>query len=528
MEEERANVPQENHFDVIIIGSGAGGGTLAYHLAPSGKRILILERGGYLPREKDNWDSRAVFLESKYQAKETWFDKDGNTFHPGIQYYVGGNTKVYGAALLRFRKEDFGEVRHHGGISPRWPLDYEDFEPYYTKAEHLYQVHGEHGIDPTEGPASSPYRHPPVTHESRIQELYDDLQRLGHHPFPLPHGILLDEKGGKALHTSACVRSAASDGFPCLVNGKADAQVICVDPALVHPNVQLLTGAYVKCLETDASGRVVTSVMVERDGQPEEYSADIVVVSCGAINSATLLLRSASDKHPNGLANSSDVVGRNYMRHNNSAFMAISKDPNPTVFQKTLGLNDFYFRSDDWEYPLGCIQMLGKTDGDMLKGEAPGWAVWKPEFALDYMAEHSVDFWVQSEDLPEPTNRVSINRTGEITLSLHEGNLEGHHRLIAKLKDMLKDLGLHDHLMSRSLYLGKQIPIGGTAHQAGTVRFGRDPKTSALDLNCKAHDLDNLYVVDASFFVSIAAVNPSLTIMANALRVGDHLLERLG
>jgi choline dehydrogenase-like flavoprotein len=216
------------------------------------------------------------------------------------------------------------------------------------------------------------------------------------------------------------------------------------------------------------------------------------------------------------------------MRHNCSAFMAISKDPNPTMFQKTLGLNDFYFRSDDWEYPLGEIQMLGKSDGEMLKGEAPGWAVWKPEFALDFLAEHSIDFWLQSEDLPHPDNRVTITQDGRIVLSIQETNVEGHKRLTAKLKDMLAEIGCHDQLVHRSLYLGKDIPIGGTAHQAGTVRFGRDPKTSALDVNCKAHDLDNLYVVDASFFVSIAAVNPSLTIMANALRVGEHLLERLG
>jgi choline dehydrogenase-like flavoprotein len=354
------------------------------------------------------------------------------------------------------------------------------------------------------------------------------MKLRGHHPFPLPLGILLEEKDGKALHTSACVRCAAFDGFPCLVDGKADAQVICVDRAIEHSNVTLLTGAYVKRLETDASGRTITKVLVEREGQPEQYSASIVVVSCGAINSAALLLRSANDKHSNGLANSSDVVGRHYMRHNNSAFMALSRQPNPTVFQKTLGLNDFYFRSEDWEYPMGGIQMLGKTDGEMLKGEAPGWAIWKPEFALDYMAEHSIDFWVQSEDLPHPDNRVTLNSDGTITLALQETNTEGHQRLIAKLKSMLNDLDLHEHLMSRSLYLGKDIPIGGTAHQAGTIRFGSDSRASALDLNCKAHDLDNLYVVDASFFVSIAAVNPSLTIMANALRVGDHLLERLG
>lgn len=521
-------MPQDNHYEIIIIGTGAGGGTLAYHLASSGKRMLLLERGGFLPREKDNWNSSAVFLESKYRAKETWYGADGSTFHPGIQYYVGGNTKVYGAALFRFRTEDFGEVKHHGGISPAWPLSYEDFEPYYTKAEHLYQVHGEHGVDPTEGPASAPYPYPPVSHEPRIQELHDDLQRLGHHPFPLPLGILLDEEGGKPRHTSACVRCAAFDGFPCLVNGKADAQILCVEPALRHPNVTLLTDAFVKRLETDASGRRVSRVLVERNGAQEEYSGDIVVVSCGAINSAVLLLRSASDKHPHGLANSSDVVGRHYMRHNNSAFMAISKQPNPTVFQKTLGLNDFYFPSREWDYPMGQIQMLGKSDGDMLKGEAPQWAVWKPEFALDLMAKHSIDFWLQSEDLPDPNNRVTVGSKGEITLDLHENNTEGHRRLIAKLKALLNDIGCHDQLMPRSLYLGKKIPIGGTAHQAGTVRFGRDPKTSALDLNCKAHDLDNLYVVDGSFFVSIAAVNPALTIIANALRVGDHLLERLG
>ncbi|MGH9326322.1 MAG: GMC oxidoreductase [Terriglobia bacterium] len=520
-------MPQQNHFDVIIIGTGAGGGTLAYHLASSGKRILLIERGGFLPREKDNWESRAVFVEAKYRAAETWYDNEGKTFHPGIQYYVGGNTKVYGAALFRFRKEDFGEVRHHDGISPAWPLSYEDFEPYYTKAEHLYHVHGKHGIDPTEGPASAPYPYPPVSHEPRIQELGDDLRRLGHHPFPLPLGILLDEENGKPRFNSACVRCAAFDGFPCLVNGKADAQVLCVEPALKNPNVTLLTHAFAKRLETDASGRVATKVKVDHDGVPEEYSADIVVVSCGAINSAALLLRSANEKHPRGLANSSDVVGRYYMRHHCSAFMAVSKRPNPTVFQKTLGLSDFYFGSKDWNYPMGQIQMLGKSDGEMIKAESTRWEALMPEFALDQLARHSIDFWLQSEDLPEPENRVTLNPEGEIVLSLRNNNLEGHQRLIAKLKSIFKDVGIHDHLMRRSLYLGKEIPIGGTAHQAGTVRFGRDPKTSALDLNCKAHDLENLYVVDASFFASIAAVNPALTIIANSLRVGDHLLEQL-
>jgi len=518
---------QGSRFDVIIIGTGAGGGTLAYHLAPSGKRILLLERGGFLPRERDNWNSHAVFIESKYKAKETWYDNEGNAIHPGIQYYVGGNTKFYGAALLRLRKEDFGDIKHHGGISPAWPLTYEDFEPYYTKAEHLYHVHGEHGIDPTEPPASAPYRYPPVSHEPRIEELQNDLRHRGLRPFPLPLGLMLDEENGKPKHTSPCIRCDRFDGFPCLVNAKADAQIICIEPALGFSNVTLLTDTYVDRLETSGSGREVTTVDVRRNGVQEQYSADVVVVSCGAINSAALLLRSANDKHPDGLANSSGVVGRHYMRHNNSALLAISKRPNPTVFQKTLALNDFYFRSEDWEYPLGHMQMLGKSDGEMLKGEAPDWAIWKPDLALDFMARHSLDFWLTSEDLPDPDNRITLNSESEIVLHLNVNNMEGHRRLIAKLKGMLESLDCHQHLLPHSLYLGKQIPIGGTAHQCGTIRFGRDPKSSALDVNCKAHDLDNLYVVDGSFFVSAGAVNPALTIIANALRVGDHLLERL-
>ncbi|HEY9721180.1 MAG TPA: GMC family oxidoreductase, partial [Oscillatoriaceae cyanobacterium] len=352
----------ENHYDVIIIGTGAGGGTLAYALAGTGKRILLLERGGYLPREQDNWNPRAVFVDSKYKAHETWFDRHGKPFSPGIHYYVGGNTKVFGAALLRFREQDFGEVRHGGGVSPAWPIGYDVMEPYYTQAEYLYQVHGERGVDPTEPWASAPYPHAAVSHEPRIQELFDDLKRAGRQPFHLPLGIRLDEQDREA---SACVRCNACDGFPCLVDAKSDAHTIAVRPALKHPNVTLLTHTRVTTLETRSTGREITAVRVEREGLPETYTGDIVVVSAGAINSAVLLLRSASDRHPQGLANASGVVGRHYMCHNNSALVALSKRPNPTVFQKTIGLNDFYFGADDWEHPLGHIQMLGKSAPEM-------------------------------------------------------------------------------------------------------------------------------------------------------------------
>ncbi|TXS40123.1 GMC family oxidoreductase [Streptomyces sp. uw30] len=522
----------DQHYDVVIIGTGAGGGTLAHRLAPTGKRILLLERGDYLPRERDNWDSTAVFVKGKYRAPEFWYDKHGNEFPPEVNYYVGGNTKFYGAALFRLRPEDFGELRHHDGISPAWPIRYEDLEPYYTQAEQLYLVHGRHGEDPTEGPASGPYPHPPVAHEPRIQQLSDDLEKEGLHPFHLPIGVnLTQDDDGRATHSSVCIRCDRVDGFPCLVGAKSDAQVICVDPALKHRNVTLMTGANVRRLETDASGNTVTRVVAELgDGTTERFSADIVVVACGAVNSAALLLRSANERHPNGLANGSDVVGRHYMRHNNLALMAVSKEPNPTKFQKTLALHDWYLGADDWDYPLGGIQMLGKSDADQIHGEAPRWAgAAAPDMPFEALAHHAVDFWLCGEDLPLPESRVTLDGNDAIHLALDEkNNIAGLKRLQHKLQGMLSRLGMHEHhLLSHSIYLHKGMPIGATAHQAGTVRFGDDPAGSALDINCKAHELDNLYVVDTSFFPSIGAVNPSLTAIANALRVGDQIAARL-
>jgi choline dehydrogenase-like flavoprotein len=519
-----------SHYDVIIIGTGAGGGTLLHRLAPTGKRILVLERGDYVPREKANWDSRAVNVSARYHTKEVWRDKDGKTLHPHTNYYVGGNTKFYGAALFRLRERDFGQVEHHGGISPAWPITYEDLEPYYTKAERLYDVHGQRGEDPTDPASSGDYPFPAVSHEPRIQALADDFARQGLKPFHVPLGIRLDEKNPT---TSRCIRCDTCDGFPCLVHAKADAQVMCVDPALQHPNVTLLTNAFVTCLETSASGRAVTSVRVRRNGTEELFEADLVVVSCGAINSAALLLRSRNDRHPRGLANCSDVVGRHYMGHINSVLMAVSKCPNPTVFQKTLGVNDFYFGSDDFKYPMGHISFVGKLDAAALSAGAPPLT---PGFTLDLMAKHSLDFWLTSEDLPHPDNRVTLDREGHIELRYTPNNDEGHRRLIARLESLLQQQTAcdqhghrcHQGLFARSLFIGQRIPLAGVAHQNGTIRFGHDPKTSALDAMCKAHDVDNLYVVDGSFFPSSGAVNPALTIMANALRVGDHIAERLG
>jgi choline dehydrogenase-like flavoprotein len=512
-------------YDLIIIGTGAGGGTLAADLAPFGKRILLLERGGWLPREKENWSAEDVFVEGRYVSKDTWYDKGGNPFQPGVYYNVGGATKMYGAQLYRLRERDFGELRHQDGLSPAWPISYADLEPYYTRAENLYQVHGVRGEDPTEPPSSAPYPHPAVSHEPRIQQLHDDLARAGYRPFHAPCGIMLTENN---MPFSTCVRCMDCDGFPCLVHAKSDAEVIAIRPALKFPNVTLLTNARAMRLKTNATGTAVTEVEVEHDGAVESYRGQIVVVSCGASNSARLLLASANDKHPRGLANGSDQVGRNYMCHNNQVVMAVSKEPNPTRYQKTLGVNDFYFKGPNTDYPLGNISMVGKSQAPMFRGEKHI-AKLAPLWSLEMLAKHGVDFWICTEDLPRPENRVTLESDGSIRLSYTKTNQVPTKGLYDQLKSMLGQLGMHgDHLVPRNLYLKNEMEIAAVAHQAGTVRFGSDPATSVLDVNCKAHELDNLYVVDTSFFPSIGAVNPGLTAMANALRVGDHLRQRLG
>ena len=515
------------HFDVIIIGTGAGGGSLLNRIASSGKRILVLERGPFLPREKDNWSYHGSF---KYYSSETMYNKAGGEIRPGFCYYVGGNTKVYGAALFRLREKDFEKFRHKDGFSPEWPLKYRDFESYYDEAEQLFQVHGRAGEDPTEPPRKGDYPFPPISHEPRIKEVFEILKARGMKPYPAPMGIQINEA---LMHLSPCIRCDTCDGYPCMVHAKSDADVSAVRPALEEPNITLLTEAKVLRLHTSASGRQVTGVVADVKGEQTMFSGDIIVVSCGAVNSSALLLRSANDKHPNGLANnSSGLVGRNLMKHVLGSLVGVSTlKPNPSKFQKTMAINDFYWGEPGYAFPMGNIQLMGKTVIEGLRGYEDKYA----PLTIEEVAKNSIDWWLTTEDLPDPNNQVRVEGDQRIVIDYTENNSEPFDRLVERWKGILKEIGCGCHIVPqanyfspKSGYFTTKMPMHSLGHQVGTCKFGQDPKSSVLDLNCRAHDVDNLYVVDGSFFVSSGAVNPTLTIIANALRVGDHLVERFG
>jgi choline dehydrogenase-like flavoprotein len=507
----------DQHYDIIIIGTGAGGGTLAHQLAPSGKKILILERGTFLPREKTNWNPIEVMKKNYYFNAQTLHDKEDQELHPAAGYWVGGNTKFYGGTLFRAREREFEEIVHKGGISPAWCLKYADFEPYYTQAEELYNVHGQRGLDPTEPWTTAEYSFPAISHEPRIQALHNDLQAQGLRPFYLPMAIKINEA---QQFLSECIRCETCDGHPCLIHAKADAEVIGILPAMQHPSVTLLTEAEVVRLHTSVTGREITGVETKVAGEMQLFRGDIVVVAGGAINSAVLLLRSSNAQHPHGLANSSGQVGRNFMKHNCGAVIGITEQENSTVFQKTLGINDFYWGEADFPYPMGQIQLSGKVNPDMLANDVP--LQIDADISPAAGALHSVDWWLMGEDLPDPNNRICL-KGDKISLAYTDNNIESFDRLVTRWIEVLKSIDPHQN----SRYYSSKFPLRWVAHQCGTCRFGTDPQTSVLDINCRAHEIDNLYVVDGSFFPSNIGSNPTLTIIANTLRVSDHLLQRL-
>ena len=496
------------HYDVIIIGSGAGGGTMAHALSETSARVLLVERGEHVPQEPDNWNPRAVWRDLKYRTTEEWLDDQGVRFRPYTHYNVGGNTKFWGSVLYRLRREDFGALQHVDGVSPAWPIDYQALAPYYDRAERLYEVHGEVGADPTE-PPHGPFPFPPIPHAPEMAAIVEQLRGQGLHPSSLPLGLRRPGEPGGCLLCNTC------NSFPCRVHAKSDAEVCCVLPAASRSTVDLWTGAHADRLITSPDGSRVEAVEVTRNGQRHRVSAGVIVVSCGAVNSAALLLRSANDRHPRGLANSSDLVGRRYMAH--VATMMQGFHPfrrNHTVFQKTVAINDFYLSGPHTPYPLGQIQSQGRTHGVMAQMVVP----WIPLWAYDAWVARGVDWLAMSEDLPHLDNRVTIEADGRIRLSYRPNNLTAHGRLVAETTRILKRLGFWKVMT----YSHK---ARNTTHQCGTLCFGTDPRTSVLDPFCRAHDVANLFVVDASFFPSSAAVNPALTIAAQALRVADHIVD---
>ena len=495
------------YYDIIIIGTGAGGATMAQALSATGARILVLERGDFVPQEEQNWSPNAVWRELRYQTREHWLDDRGREFRPYTHYNVGGNTKFWGSVLYRLRREDFQAVRHLDGLSPAWPIDYDTLAPFYDRAERLYHVRGAIGDDPTE-PPRGPYPYEPVPHSAGMAEIVGQLREQGLHPSPLPLGVL------RPGEPDGCILCNTCNSFACRIHAKSEAEVCGIRPALQWPNVTLWTNACAQRLVTDPSGQRIVAAEVERNGESVRVEAPLFIVSCGAVNSAALLLRSASAKHVNGLANSSGLVGKRYMAH--LATMMQGFHPfrrNATVFQKTVAINDFYLRGPDTDYPLGQIQSQGRTHGVMAQAVVP----WIPLWAYEAWVSRGVDWLVMSEDLPDESNRVAIAPDGRIQLQYRPNNLGPHRALVKETARILRRLGFW-------LVVTHSHGSRNTTHQCGTLCFGADPRQSVLDPFCRAHDIPNLFVVDASFFPSSAAVNPGLTIVAQALRAADHII----
>ena len=482
---------------------------MAHALADTSARVLLVERGDFIPQEEENWNPEAVWKHLRYQTTEMWVDERGREFRPYTHYCVGGNTKFWGSVLYRLRREDFQAVEHEDGLSPAWPIDYDTLAPYYDRAEQLYHVRGAHGLDPTE-PERGPFPYERVPHAEGMELIVRKLAEMGLHPSPLPLGL---QRPGEA---NGCLLCNTCNSFACKVHAKSEADVICVRPAVRRSNVTLWTNACVRRLITDERGNRLEAAEVERDGRIERVMAPIFVVSAGALNSAALLLHSKNDRHPDGLANSSGLVGRRYMAH--LATMMQGFHPfkrNTTVFQKTVAVNDFYLKGPNTTYPLGAIQSQGRTHGVMAQTVVP----WVPLWAYDAWVARGVDWLVMSEDLPVPENRITLTRDGKIQLHYTPNNLKAHRRLVKETKRILRRLGF-------PIVMKHSHGTRNTTHQCGTLVFGTNPNESVLDTFCRTHDVENLFVVDASFFPSSAAVNPGLTIIAQALRVADHIKQK--
>ncbi len=488
--------------DIVIIGAGMGGATMAHALAPSGAEILILDKGGQLPDRPENRDARAIFQRGFFRPEESWYDSDGRPFNPGNYYCNGGNSKFYGAVLLRYRAEDFDGIAHADGDAPAWPFRYGELAPYYDEAERLFQVRGRAGEDPTEPPRSGDFAFPPVPDERAVAEVRERITRIGLKPFSLPLGVDIDKwlSHGRTPW----------DAFPDARTGKMDAETCALLPALEHANVRLQNHCEVRRLILAPDGRHIEAVEYLEGGELKRVTPRLVVLAAGAVRSAAILLASSSE----GLANGSGMVGRHFMNHNLSAMIGV--DPrftNDSIYQKTFALNDFYLGDGKGGPPLGNVQLLGRVSGTILKSDLRR----VPEFVLNAVARKTIDFLIMSEDLPDPASRVRLD--GEkIVLEWRRSNMTAHEGLKVVMRQALKQAGFPivlTHLFDRKT----------PSHQCGTIRIGADPREAPLDPFGRAFDHPNLFVADASTLVTSAAVNPSLTVAALSLRTAKHIRE---
>lgn len=504
--------------DIAVIGSGMGGSSVAHRLRDSGLRVVVVERGDWLPREDANWNADEVFGARRYHNAESWIDgHSGKSFSPGVFYYVGGNTKFFGAMLPRFRERDFREINHFEGVSPAWPFPYSFLEPWYTAAEQVFRVHGSADGDPTEPPRSQPYPFPALLHDSALLPLADSLRKSGLRPFVMPAGVDYGAGGG-------CILCSTCDGYPCKIDAKCDAEMLALRPALAGGKTEILTNTYIDRLETSADGQIVVAATGIRKGGPGKIGEPIrieakhFVLACGAVNTAGLLLKSANSQHPNGIGNGSDLVGRNYMVHNSTFMLAV--DPrrrNDVAFQKTLALNDWYLGSGTSGFPLGNVQMLGKIRAPMVRGMHP----WLPAAIARYITDHSVDLYLTSEDLPDRENRVTFDRErNTIKVYWRPNNLRAPVELVRATKKAI-------HAAGYPFIFTQRMGIATNSHQCGTALMGNDQASSVVSVAGHLHEVDNVWLADSSPFPSSAAVNPALTIAANAMRVAENLRQAI-
>jgi choline dehydrogenase-like flavoprotein len=504
--------------DIAVIGSGMGGSSVAHRLRYSGLRVVVVERGDRVPREEANWNADEVFGARRYHNAESWIDgHTDKSFSPGVFYYVGGNTKFFGAMLPRFRERDFGEINHFEGVSPAWPFPYSFLEPWYTAAEQVFRVHGSADGDPTEPPRSQPYPFPALLHDSALLRLADSLRKSGLRPFSMPAGVDYGAGGG-------CILCSTCDGYPCKIDAKCDAEMLALRPALAAGTIEILTNTFIDRLETSVDGRIVVAATGIRKGEPGKIGEPIrieakhIVLACGAVNTAALLLKSANSQHPKGVGNGSDLVGRNYMVHNSTFMLAV--DPrrrNDVAFQKTLALNDWYLGSDAGGFPLGNVQMLGKIRAPMVRGMHP----WLPTAIARYITGHSVDLYLTSEDLPDRENRVTFDRErNTIKVYWRPNNLRAPHELVRVTKKAIRGAGY-------PFIFTQRMGIATNSHQCGTALMGNDRSSSVVSVAGHLHEVDNVWLADSSPFPSSAAVNPALTIAANAMRVAENLRQAI-